>query len=384
MKFLIDRIAFRDALQRLETAIDRKPSRPALGGILIEANNDHLVLLASNLDLSVRYRLNQVQVDETGWALVPGPELINVFKDIEADTVSVNLTKKGQFRIEGGEDKCSLVSMDSSGVIPSPKEKEKVQRPDGFPPVPEIHDAAAVTVDKDMFVQMVQSTKFATSTSRDTRFATEGVLFETQDKKMTMVGTDGRRLACIHRQATLGSGEHRAVLLAPLLDQIVRFGQDEESESIEIFFLGNQVAFRTGNLECFGRIVEGEFPNWKQVVPADGKHVVRAHKESMTRKLRLARHLTQNAAEVVNLEFSADQLSISSEHEGRGRANSKIEVEYSGGGLTASFNPAYLLDGLKVAHCDQIELQMEEATRPAKLILGEDFDYVVMPLSTFG
>ena len=378
MKFLIDRLAFRDALQRLETAIDRKPSRPALGGVLIEANNDHLVLLASNLDLSVRYRLDRVQVDETGWALVPGPELINVFKDIEADTVSVNLTKKGQFRIEGGEDKCSLVSMDSSGTV------SEGQKAEGFPPVPEIQESPAVTVNKALFIQMVQSTKFATSTSRDTRFATEGVLFETKDENMTMVGTDGRRLACIRRQASSGSGEHKAVLLAPLLDQIVRFGQDEDTDDIDIFFLGNQVAFQAGNLECFGRIVEGEFPNWKKVVPADGKHIVRAHKESMTRKLRLARHLTQNAAEVVNLEFSPDQLSISSEHEGRGRANSKIEVEYSGGGLTASFNPAYLLDGLKVAHTDQIEFQMEEATRPAKLILGEDFDYVVMPLSTFG
>jgi len=87
MKFLIDRLAFRDALQRVEMAIDRKPTRPVLGGVVVQADNNSLIVLASDLDISVRYRIDQVQVDEPGWALVPGRELVDVFKDIEADIV---------------------------------------------------------------------------------------------------------------------------------------------------------------------------------------------------------------------------------------------------------------------------------------------------------
>ncbi len=375
MKFLIDRTVFRDALQRVEMAIDRKPSRPVLGGVLVEAANDQLVVIASDLDIAVRYRMDDVQIDEPGWALVPGRELVDVFKDIEADAVSVSLTDQGQFEIVGGEDRCNLVTMESSG--------SGALEPEGFPPPPSIEGDPDVTIEKNVFMQMVNSTRFATSRVHDSRFATEGVLFEVQSGDVTMVGTDGRRLAVIRRPAVQGEGKQRSVLLPKMLDQIVRFGQDEETDLIEVFFLGNRVGFRIGKLESFGRVLEGEYPNYGNVIPQDGKHVIRVHRESLSRKLKLASHLTQDAAAVVRVAISPDAMEITAEHEGRGRAASNIEVDYAGSGLTAAFNPAYLLDGLKSAHSEQVEILMEEATRPAKLILGEDYEYVVMPLSTF-
>ena len=264
MKFLIDRIAFRDALQRVEMAIDRKPSRPVLGGVVVEVQNDRLVVVASDLDISVRYTLNQVQVDSPGWALVPGRELVDVFKDIEADTVTVSLSDQQQFEIVGGEDHCSLVTMESSAAIG--------EGPEGFPTVPVLEGEPSITIAKDTFMQMIGSTRFATSRVHDTRFATEGVLFEAENGELTMVGTDGRRLAWIRRQAESGKEKQRSVLLPKMLDQIVRFGQDEKTETIEVFFLGNRVGFRIGNLESFGRVLEGEFPNYDNVIPKKINH----------------------------------------------------------------------------------------------------------------
>lgn len=367
MKFLIDRIAFRDALQRIEMAIDRKPTRPALGGVLVEASNDRLIVVASDLDIAVRYQLDDVQIDEPGWALVPGRELVDVVRDLEAETIQVALLDNGQFELVAGDDRCNLVTMDR----------------DTFPPLPALEGEADVVIEKDVFMQMVGSTRFATARVHDSRFATEGVLFEVSAGEATMVGTDGRRLAVIRRAAVRGAGRQRSVLLPKMLDQIVRFGQDEASDTIEIHFLGNRVAFRIGRLESFGRVLEGEYPNYGNVVPREGKHQVRLHRESLSRKLKLASHLTQDAAAVVRIAVSADSMEISAEHEGRGRSASTIDVDYTGGGFSAAFNPAYLLDGLKAAHSDQVEFSMEEPTRPAKLVLGEAYEYVVMPLSTF-
>lgn len=375
MKFLIDRLAFRDALQRVEMAIDRKPTRPVLGGVVVQADNNSLIVLASDLDISVRYRINQVQVDEPGWALVPGRELVDVFKDIEADIVTVELGGNNLFEIHGGEDHCSLVTMENSTSLTG--------GPEGFPTVPTLDSDPDLRVEKSVFMQMVNSTRFATSRVHDTRFATEGVLFESDDCDITMVGTDGRRLACIRRKAIEGSGKQRSVLLPKMLDQIVRFGQDEQGDTIDIFFMDNRVGFRIGNLESFGRVLEGEFPSYANVIPKDGKHVIRAHRESMSRKLKFASHLTADTAAVVRIEISHDQMKISAENEGRGRTDSTIEVDYTGGGLSASFNPGFLLDGLKAAHTDQVELMMDEGTKPAKLILGDDYEYVVMPLSNY-
>ena len=87
MKFLIDRLAFRDALQKVEMAIGRKPTRPVLGGVLIEAKNDQVVLMATDLDISIRYTCHQVQVDSPGWTVLPGRELVEVVKDTEPETI---------------------------------------------------------------------------------------------------------------------------------------------------------------------------------------------------------------------------------------------------------------------------------------------------------
>jgi len=380
MKFLIDRLSFRDALQKVEMAIDRKPTRPVLGGVLLEAQNDSVVLQTNDLDISVRYRIENVQVEIPGYAVIPGRELVDLARDFESETIRVQLSDSGQIHLEAGEDVCTLVTMESSAGNPG----WMTEGPREFPGVSPLEGTPTLTVAKHDFFLMVQATRFATSRVNDGRFATEGVLFDAENERLTMVGTDGRRLACIRRSISSQSKEKkRTVLMPKVLDQIVRFGQDEEGDSIEVFFLGNRVGFRCGRLESFGRVLEGEFPNYDNVIPKSAKHVVRAHRDSISKKLKLASHLTQDAAAVVRIQFSSDSMEVSAEHEGRGRAAASLEVDYTGEPFSASFNPSYLLDGLKAAQGEQVEIQVEEPTRPVKFVLGEEFDYVVMPLTSF-
>ncbi len=375
MKLLLDRVALRDALQKVEMGIDRKPTRPVLGGVRLHAENGGLLVEATDQEIAVRCRLEQVQVEEPGWGVIPGRELVEVVRDLEADTLTLSLGENGQCEILGSEDRCVLISLENGGPE---------QAPEQFPAIPILEGEPAVVMDKAVFLQMVGSTRFATSKVHDTRFATEGVLFEVREGNVTLVGTDGRRLACIRRPAlSCNTERQRSVLLPKVLDQILRCAGDEAGESLEIFFLQNLVGFRVGGLESFGRVLEGEYPNYDNVIPATGKHIVRAHREALVRKLRLASHLTAEAAAVVRIQVSPDQLEVSAEHEGRGRAAATLEVDYTGSGLAASFNPGYLMDGLKAAHSEQVEIQMDEGTRPAKFVLGEDYTYVVMPLTTF-
>ncbi len=376
MKILIDRLAFRNALQRVEMGIDRKPTNPVYGGILIEAANDSVVLMTNDLDMAVRYRVDFVQVDQPGWAVIPGRELVDIIKDLESDTVTLTLLEKGQVEVQSGEDVCTLVTFESSAAENASDHSES------FPLIPTLDGDEDIAMDKGDFLVMVSSTRFATSRVQDTRFATEGILLELTEGLATMVGTDGRRLACIKRPTTGGKGSKtRSVLLPKVLDQIHRFGQDEEGEEIQIWFLGNLVGFKLGNLESFGRVLTGEYPNYANVIPQGGKHVMNAHREAFTKKLRLASHLTQDSAAVVRLEMASNNLEIASEHEGRGRASANFEVDYSGDGMKTAFNPVFLLDGLKAAHSEQIELQIDDPSRPAKFLLGDDYTYVVMPLS---
>ena len=134
-------------------------------------------------------------------------------------------------------------------------------------------------------------------------------------------------------------------------------------------------------MESFGRVLDGEFPNYENVIPKGGKHALKAHRESLSKKLRLASHFTQDSSAVVRIAISPDKLEVTAETQGTGKASATMEVDYVGEGFTASFNPGFILEGLKASHTEQIELLMDDPTRPAKFILGENYEYVVMPLA---
>tara|TARA_B110000263_G_scaffold232266_1_gene228187 strand:- start:456 stop:1589 length:1134 start_codon:yes stop_codon:yes gene_type:complete len=374
MKFLIDRLAFRNALQRVEMGIDRKPTRPILGGVLIQAENHSVTLMATDLEIGIRYRMDEVQVDQPGWAVVPGRELVDVIKDTESETITLCIENGDRCTVTAGEDECVLVTMESC--------IDGSSDPEAFGSLPVLDGEADVVLNKEDFLVMVGSTRFSTSRTHNMRFATEGVLVEVNGKRVTFVGTDGRRLACIHRDSIGGTGEKRhSVLLPKVLDQILRFGQDENADTLSVFFLQNQVGFKVGNLESFGRVLDGEFPNYENVIPKGGKHVIKAHRESLSKKLRLASHFTQDSSAVVRMAISPDKLEVTAELQGTGKASATMEVDYVGEGFSASFNPGFILEGLKASHTEQIELLMDDPTRPAKFILGENYEYVVMPLA---
>jgi len=374
MKLLVDRIALRNALQRVEPAVSSKPTHPVYGGVWLEADNDRLVLMANDLDLAVRDSIEQVQVERPGWVVVPGRELVDVVRDLEADTVTLEVQDGGKVELVAGEDRCVLLPIEvGTGLTEST-----------FPSLPALEGDADFVVDKEDFLLMVQSTRFATSRTQDPRFATEGVLLDMGDGELVLVGTDGRRLACIRRPLRRAKdGDRRKVVLLPkALDHVLRCGHDEEAEEIEVFFLDNQVGFRIGGLETFGRVLEGTYPNYAQVIPEGGKHVAKAPREALSRKLRLASHLTLDTAAEVKLAFAPNDLEVASEHQGRGRASAHLEVDYAGTGVAASFNPKYLMEGLKAAHGEHVEIQLSDPARPARFVLGEGYDYVVMPLNT--
>jgi DNA polymerase-3 subunit beta len=216
MKFLIDRLAFRNALQRVEMGIDRKPTRPILGGVLIQAENHSVTLVATDLEIGIRYRMDEVQVDQPGWAVVPGRELVDVIKDTESETITLCIQSGDQCTVTAGEDECVLVTMESC--------IDGSSDPEAFGSLPVLEGEADVVLNKEDFLVMVGSTRFSTSRTHNMRFATEGVLVEVDGKRVTFVGTDGRRLACIHRDSIGGPGEkRRSVLLPKVLDLLVGF-----------------------------------------------------------------------------------------------------------------------------------------------------------------
>ncbi len=375
MNFLIDQYAFKNALQKVEMGIDRKPTNPMYGGIYIQAQNDSLILMTNDMDMAVRYRVSNVNVNEPGWAVIPGRELVDIVKDLEADAVTFCLVKEEVVELKGGTDKFTLSTLDSH-------KSSDADSPESFPIAPECTNDPDVVMSKGDFLSMVNSTRFATSKVQNSRFATEGILIEIKDEKATMVGTDGRRLACIARETTQSTNEtHKAVLLPKVLDQIYRFGQEEDGNEISIWYLGNLVGFKIGNLESFGRILTGEFPEYSQVLDKSGSNYARVSRESFSRKIKLASHLTSDASASVILKFSENNLEISSNKDGRGNAEVNFEIDYSGRNIDTSFNPSFISEGLKVAHNDNINVYIEDGSTPAKFSLGDDFIYIVMPLS---
>jgi DNA polymerase-3 subunit beta len=152
-------------------------------------------------------------------------------------------------------------------------------------------------------------------------------------------------------------------------------------EQIQLHFGENQIGLRTKSAEVFSRLVDGEFPRYAAVIPKESQNLVEADAQTLAKKLHLVANVTGVEARAVRLKFTKGQLELFGQSVGRGEARAHMEVDFKGSAAEIAFNPDYVLDGLKNCEGGQVRLQFNEKTSPGKFTLGENYMYVVMPIT---
>jgi len=366
MKVNCNRGALLDALNLASTVAAARTPKPVLQCVKLVAQDNALTIAATDLEVAVRYRDEQVQIDQEGEALLPAEKLRDIVRESIDDTLS----------IEVSGDTASIRGQDSHFKIFTQKTAE-------FPPIPEFEGQADVEIPGGVLKQLIGQTLFAAA-KESTRYAFNGVLIVVKPKKISLISTDGRRLAMA--RGDLGGGEKldkdgkKAIVPAKALGLIEKLIDDPE-ETVGIQIRENQVVFHTANATLTSNLVEGQFPPYEDVIPKDADKKMSAATADLLSAVRRAALLTTEESKGVRMAFTKKGLVLSSRSPESGEATVNFPCKFDGGDVEIGFNPQFLADALRVVDTDEISLEITAPNRPGLLKGGPNFLYVIMPVN---
>jgi DNA polymerase-3 subunit beta len=360
VKFRCDRDALSEALQTVQRGVSSRPGIPALTGVLIEAASEGtLTLTTTDLEVSARLSID-VQVGEPGISLVPARLLADTVKSLSDAPVEFE-TDQSQARI-----RCAAYE-GSLRLLPA-EDFPALQPPSG----------TRIVAEAPRFADAVGQVARAASRD-DARPVLTGILLEVSREGVTLVATDSYRLAVRDLVAT-SAGEARAIVPERALSEAGRAAQAIEKGEVEVFVDESQVSFQVGPLMLTSRLIEGEFPNYRQLLPEQYESRLTVSRQQLIDAVRRVGLLARDTSPV-RLEFNALGVKLSSSSPDLGQAVEAVEARYEGEDITAAFNPNYLADGLAAASGESVRLEVRDGLKPG-IVRGEsdEFTYLVMPV----
>jgi DNA polymerase-3 subunit beta len=355
-------------LQFFQQIVERKNTIPILANVLIESNGNELTLLATDLEVALRSRC-EAAVDKAGAVTLPAKKLYEVVRALPEADVKLE-TEKG-----GAGVKVSAERFESR--MPTlPRED--------FPSLPESGGAAKSTIKGNVLREMVAKTQFAI-TGEDTRYYLNGALFVLRGDSMTLVATDGHRLALVNAQrdpAVKGADEVKAILPRKTLSELARL----LTEDIDVQYERgeNHLFFEIGPRLLISRMIDGQFPAFERVIPKSNDKRVEFDRDRLTNAVKRVALLSNERSRAVKVGIDKGKVEIASSSPEFGEAKEVIVVDYDAAPVTICFNAQYVLDFLSVVETDSIGLEFKDEMSQAvmKPIGAENYEYtyVIMPM----
>jgi len=366
MNFTITRQNLHSGLAAVSASIPSKTTLPVLSNILFEAREDGIWMSGTDLDVAVRVKV-PADVKEAGSLTAPGKKLQEITRELPDQPVEV-ATRGDQIEL-----KCGRSHFKLNGL---PAEE--------FPSLPEIEFEQGWQVQGKSLHGLIHHTSFAVSTE-ESRPILNGVLWELRDGEMTMVATNGHRLARMTIPAEASESPSADFIVPPAaLQQVQRLFKDEDE--LRVAKSGNHLGFRAENTEVFTRLIEGTYPNYEQVIPKDNDRIAIVAKKALESAVRRMAVVASDQTHRIRMTFEADRVHLNVLTPDLGEGHDELELSYDGEELEIGFNANYLLEVLRYMPTEEVKLAFKAPERAATLEPvppeGETLDYLclVMPL----
>jgi DNA polymerase-3 subunit beta len=368
MKVTCGRDELADKLQLAGRGVSTRTNVQILAGIMLRAAGGQLRLSATDMEISLRVALD-AQVEDEGAVVVPGRLLVDIVRLLPAGEVTI------AHRAEEGvaELTCGSASY-----------KLHTYAAEDFPRLPEIDPETAFTVEKEAFVETIA--RVSRSASRDeSRPVLTGILVRFDGDKLVMAATDSYRLSVKETTLEKGPGQElEAIVPARALSELSRIGQGGEPGTISVGVQENQIVFGVDDVWLTARRIDGQFPNYRQLIPETFEAEVPLPREELLEIVRRASLMAQRKSPL-RLRFEDGELTVSAQTQDVGEAHESLPISYSGDVLEIGFNAEFLRDGLESVSDETARFKLISPLRPG-LILGEsdDFLYLIMPIRLAG
>jgi DNA polymerase-3 subunit beta len=373
MKFKINRDHFSNGLAQVLNVVGSKATMPILSNVLIEADKDQISLTTTNLDLGIRCRI-KADVKEAGAITLPVKKLASIIRELPSTDVSIDTSPSHQAKVTSGGSQFKIMGMG----------KEE------FPGLPEFEDEKAFMLEQQDFAQMLKHVSYAQS-SDETRYILNGVYINFKEGRLTLVATDGRRLAKVEKATEVPEKSTGSIILpAKTVAELVRLL--DKGEKVQVSFNERRASFQIGTekvaesglsdqVYLFSKVVDGNYPNYSQVIPKETAQRIKLDRELFLQCVHRAALVTTDKANAVKIKLGANQLEISASSPDFGESHESMGVEYSGPDLQVAFNPAFVMDPLRALTTNEVFLELKDEVSPGVFkTLDTSFVCVIMPV----
>jgi DNA polymerase-3 subunit beta len=367
MKATYHREGLLSAFQLASAAVAARDVKPILRNLKVIAEPDRCTLMATDLELGIRLEVRGVKVEEGGEAILPTARMTAILRESTDEEQS----------LEADSDRCLVRGQFNEFEMAS-------EDPANFPDVPAFVEEKYHELRAEDLREMIRRTIFAAATENP-RYAVTGILWELESDKARLVATDGRRLAVVQGPATSQGGHdikgQTPVVPTKAMGLLERNLQDPD-EVVRVCFRPNEVLFKTERAVIYSRLVEGRYPAYREVFPKKQTTKVPLTVGPFQTAVRQAAIMTDEESKRVVFGFAKKKLTLQARGAETGRSRVELPVEYDGKAIDISFDPRFLTEMLRVLEPDAaLVLELVDGGSPALFRCGEDYSYVVMPLS---
>lgn len=373
MKVRIGRDELLTGLQRVQGVVEKRNTMPILSNILLEAKQEGAEIVATDLEIGMR-GLYKATVLSPGGVTVSARKLYEIIKELPAGDIELTAGENNWTTIQAGKSQFKVVGLPSAE----------------YPALPVIEREGLTPLAGDGLLELIRKTLFAAG-DNDARYILNGLLvtLAMTDKKtsLRLVGTDGHRLAVAEQEVSktgskTGPQEIKAIIPKKAAQEMRRLLEEGGDGEPLIGFTKNLMIFRKSGLLLTSRLMEGNYPNYQQVIPKDGGQKITVNRSEFESALRRVSVLSKDKANAVKVSFSSGRMTLFSSNPDFGEATEELAARYDGEGLNTGFNARYLLDVFGVMDGETISLQMETPLSPCLIQEPESpgFKCVVMPI----
>lgn len=361
MKFTVSREKLQKALQKVGSIIGSRSMMPILGNVLISAGDGRLRLTTTDLEIRITTTIEAV-IEEPGASTAPARKLASLVGCLTGADVSFDIDSDDHVKISCGTGRFTLLGLPAAD----------------FPESAEFEAVREVKFREIDFKRMIGSIAYAVSAD-DSRKVLTGVLFSCRDSAVTLVATDGKRMAMQEKAPeAIEGGDGDCIVPLKAVTEVRRLLEGDSQLTVKVG--EKQCSFTGAQFELSTRLIEGNYPNYRAVVPGSFRQTVEMPVALLLAKIETVALLLSENSSFIILKFEENKLTIQASSAEIGEGSDFIELPYGGEPFEVSFNPAFLADPLRNTDAENVRIKLNDPLNPVAMECGEGFLYVIMPI----
>ena len=375
MKLIVNKDVILDGLQKVQSVVGSRTTLPILYNVCWKTEKDQVTLTATDLELTVRTEIkiakgpdaaksesSALKISRTGGTTLPARKLYSIIAALPVSEIEIDVSDKDVATIRAGASKFSIIGISE----------------DEFPALQKFKEKKTFKLDQGHLKRMLLATNYAASAD-ESRAILNGVLLSFRGEKLTVVATDGRRMAHYELEMDIPKeSEGDWVVPSKAVAELLRTLKDEGP--LEIQVSDNQISFEFDTLLIVSKLIEGTYPNFRQVIPGSCEERISIPREELLSAVYRVSLLVSDKSNPITLSFKKNKLEVNGVAQDVGDAEDSVTIKYTGKEITISFNPDFLMDPLKNLTCEEVALELTDELSPGVLKGDTPFLYVLMPM----